>query len=50
MFFNGLMSIKMDLSDTQIDDEMDQSISDKCCAAIGFLAQLIGEPMLDLTF
>jgi hypothetical protein len=50
MFLNGLMSITLDISDTQIDDETDQSISDKCCAALAFLSQLAGDGMLELTF
>lgn len=50
IFFNGLTQIQFDLQDTSIDDETDMNIFFKINEVIGFLAQIVREPMLEMTF
>lgn len=44
------MSNELDPEDNTLADEMEQTICSKCSEALAFLAVIIGDRMLDLSF
>lgn len=50
MLLNSVSSTKFDEEDTLIDDETDLSLYFKTNQALSFLAQIVGDPLMDIAY
>jgi len=50
LFYNGLVHTGFDEADHSIDDDNECSLSLQCSTALSFLAQILKDDLLDITF